>query len=94
MEKASSLNGDGSAKRSALDRLKLRFHDRDLESAFRADYFRHNLGNFRFALLGGVILWVVWGLALHTNILALADKRFDLIMRRSEERRVGKECRL
>jgi adenylate cyclase len=64
-----------------LDRFTLRFRDRQLESAFRADYFRHNLGNLRFAFLGGAVLWVVWGLLLYGDILVLADRKFDLVMR-------------
>src|SRR5262245_41348908 len=36
-----------------LRRLRLRFDDAFLESAFRADQFRHNLGNIRFAFLAG-----------------------------------------
>jgi class 3 adenylate cyclase len=59
----------------------LRFRDPKLESAFLADYFRHNLGNFRLALLGGVVLWVVWGVSLYGHILALTEKRFDVGMR-------------
>lgn len=61
--------------------LTLQFRDRLLESAFRADYFRHNLANLRFGFLGGVVLWVVWGLILHDYLLARADKSFDLAMR-------------
>jgi class 3 adenylate cyclase len=61
--------------------LTLRFRNRRLESAFRADYFRHNLGNLRFAFLGGVFLWVLWGLLVRTHLLALADRSFDLLVR-------------
>jgi class 3 adenylate cyclase len=76
-----SASENGSQERVGLDRLTLRFRDRELEAAFRADYFRHNLGNFRLALLGGVILWVLWGLSLYGHILALTEKRFDVAMR-------------
>lgn len=65
----------------SLNRFSMRFRDPQLESAFRADYFRHNLGNLRFAFLGGAFLWVLWGLFLHDQMLALADQRLDLIMR-------------
>ena len=61
--------------------LTLRFHDPTLEAAFRADYFRHAVGNFRFALAAGVVLWAVSGPVLYPGILALADKSFDLAMR-------------
>ena len=64
-----------------LDRLLLRFRDRDLESAFRADFFRHNLVNLRFAFIGGMVLWVIWGLFLHNHILAISDQRLDRLMR-------------
>jgi class 3 adenylate cyclase len=65
----------------APDRLTLRFPDRELESAFRADFFRHNLGNLRVALLAGAVLWVVFGFVLRGYILAGADKRVDVVMR-------------
>ncbi len=64
-----------------MDRLTLRFRDPELEAAYRADSYRHNLGNIRFALLGGAVLWVIWGVVLYPHLLALADKRIDLIMR-------------
>ena len=64
-----------------LDRLRLRFRDRDLESAFRVDRFHLNLGNIRFAFLAGMALWVAWGLLLRPQMLALADQRLDLVMR-------------
>jgi class 3 adenylate cyclase len=65
----------------SLDPLTLRFRDPGLESAFRADYFRHNLANLRFAFLGGVFLWVLWGLLLRPHLLVLADRSFDLVTR-------------
>jgi len=64
-----------------LGRLRLRFRDPALESAFRADRFRHNLGNIRFAFLVGIALWVVWGLVLRPYMLVLSDQRLDLLMR-------------
>jgi adenylate cyclase len=64
-----------------LSRLRLRFRDPGLESAYRADRFRHNLGNIRFAFLAGVGLWVTWGLLLRPHMLALSDQRLDLLMR-------------
>jgi adenylate cyclase len=64
-----------------LDKLRLRFRDPALESAFEADRFRLNLGNIRFAFLAGVALWVSWGLLLRPYILALSDLRLDATMR-------------
>ncbi|HEX9124216.1 MAG TPA: adenylate/guanylate cyclase domain-containing protein [Actinomycetota bacterium] len=65
----------------SLDRLRLRFRDPALESAFRADRFRLNLGNIRFAFLAGMALWIAWGLLLRAHILALSDLRLDVVMR-------------
>ena len=62
-------------------RLRLRFGDPVLESAYRADRFRHNLGNIRFAFLAGITLWVAWGLLLRPYMLALSDQRLDVVMR-------------
>jgi class 3 adenylate cyclase len=64
-----------------LGRLRLRFCDPALESAFQADRFRLNLGNIRFAFLAGMGLWVAWGVLLRPHILALSDQRLDLVMR-------------
>jgi class 3 adenylate cyclase len=72
---------DRSSGRLSLDRLRLRFRDPGLESAFRDDRFRHNVGNIRFALLAGIALWISWGLLLRPHILALSDQRLDIIMR-------------
>jgi class 3 adenylate cyclase len=67
--------------RLRLQRLRLRFSDPDLESAFQADRFRHNLGNNRFAFIAGAALWVVWGLLLRPHILVLHELRLDTVMR-------------
>jgi class 3 adenylate cyclase len=64
-----------------LDRLRLRFRDPGLESAYRADRFRHDLGNIRFGFLAGIAIWVAWGLLLRPHMLALSDQRLDLLMR-------------
>ncbi|HEU4354695.1 MAG TPA: adenylate/guanylate cyclase domain-containing protein [Actinomycetota bacterium] len=64
-----------------LRRLRLRFRDPSLESAFRADHFRHNLGNIRFAFLAGIALWVSWGMLLRPHMLALSDQRIDAAIR-------------
>ncbi len=68
-------------RRFGLDRLRLRFSDPALESAFRAERFRHNLGNVRFAFLAGIALWISWGLLLRPYILAISELRLDRIMR-------------
>ncbi len=73
--------GERSGWRLRLERLRLRFRDPALESAFRADRFRHNLGNIRFAFLAGIALWVAWGLLLRPYMLALSDQRLDMVMR-------------
>jgi class 3 adenylate cyclase len=67
--------------RLRLQRLRLRFRDPGLESQYRADRFRHNLGNIRFAFLAGIALWVTWGLLLRPHMLALSDQRLDMVMR-------------
>jgi class 3 adenylate cyclase len=67
--------------RVGLGRLRLRFRDPILESAFRADQFRLHLGNIRFAFLAGIALWVSWGLLLRPYIEVLSEQRLDLIMR-------------
>ncbi len=67
--------------RLRLERLRLRFPDPALESRYRADRFRHDLGNIRFAFLAGIALWVAWGLLLRPYMLALSDQRLDLLMR-------------
>ncbi len=64
-----------------LSPITLRFRDPGLEAAFRRHFFRDNLGNIRFAFLGGAVLFVLWGLVLYPHLLALADKRVDLILR-------------
>jgi class 3 adenylate cyclase len=61
------------------DRLRLRFRDPDLESAFEADRF--NMGNIRFTFLAVMGLWLAWGPLLRPYIGALSDQRLDVIMR-------------
>jgi class 3 adenylate cyclase len=83
MERLENVASDAEARPepASLDRLRLRFRDRDLESSFRADYFRHNIGNLRFAFIGGALLWIIWGLFLDSHILSLADQHLDRLMR-------------
>ena len=76
-----SAVGESSRRRIGVDRLRLRFHDPALESAFRANQFRHQLGNVRFAFLAGIALWISWGLLLRPYILALSELRLDRVMR-------------
>ena len=61
--------------------VTLRFLDPDLEKAFRADYFRHAVSNFRWGLAAGVFLWAFSVPVLHPNILAIGDRSLDLVMR-------------
>jgi len=83
MEQIDTTTADPEPSRGrlGLDRLRLRFRDPALESAFRDDQFRHHLGNVRFAFLAGIALWVSWGLLLRPYILALSELRLDRIMR-------------
>jgi len=77
----STAEGERSRLRQRLDRLRLLFRDPYLESAFRADQFRLNLGNIRFAFLAGIALWITWGLLLRPHMLALSDRSLDALMR-------------
>ena len=77
----STPGGERSGWRLRLARLRLRFRDPALESAYRVDRFRHDLGNIRFAFLAGIALWVTWGLLLRPHMLALSDQRLDMLMR-------------
>src|SRR5947207_982487 len=81
MDSADTPTQAGKRSPLSLDRLRLRFRDPALESAYRDDRFRHNIGNIRFAFLAGIALWVSWGLLLRPHILALSDRRLDTIMR-------------
>jgi class 3 adenylate cyclase len=81
IQRQASTSTNPSRVRELVRRLRLRFPDPYLESAFRADQFRHNLGNIRFAFLAGIGLWVAWGLLLNPRMLALSDQRFDTVMR-------------
>jgi class 3 adenylate cyclase len=69
------------ARPRSLERLRLRFRDPELESAYRADRFQHDLTNIRFAFLAGIGLWVFWGILLRPHMLALSDQRLDAAMR-------------
>ncbi len=61
--------------------FRLRFPDRRLESDFRDEQFRHNLGNIRFAFLAGIALWIAWGLLLRPQIQVLSEQRLDALVR-------------
>ena len=76
-----STSADERSVRDRLARLRLRFRDPALESAFRADQFQLNLGNIRFAFLVGIGLWIGWGLLLRPHILSLSDQRVDAVIR-------------
>jgi len=64
-----------------LKRLRLRFPDPTLESAFREDRFHLNLINIRFAFLAGIGLWIAWGVLLRPYILVTHDRDLDLTIR-------------
>ena len=72
---------DDRSVRQRLARLRLRFRDPALESAFREDRFQLNLGNVRFAFLAGIGLWIGWGILLRPYMLALQDQRLDMVIR-------------
>jgi class 3 adenylate cyclase len=78
---ATSPPADERSFRGRLARLRLRFGDPALESAFRSDSFHLNLGNIRFAFLAGIALWIGWGILLRRYILALSDQRLDMTIR-------------
>jgi class 3 adenylate cyclase len=78
---ASTHQEERSGWRLRLEQLRLRFRDPGLESAYRSDRFRHDLGNIRFGFLAGIAIWVAWGLLLRPYMLALSDQRLDLLMR-------------
>jgi len=77
----SSTTADDPSVGRRLERLRLRFGDPALESAFRADQFQLNIGNIRFAFVAGIALWIAWGLLLRPHILALQDQRVDAVIR-------------
>jgi class 3 adenylate cyclase len=72
---------DDRSVRRRLARLRLRFPDPALESAFRADRIHFNLGSIRFAFMAGIALWVAWGFLLRPHMLALSDQRLDMVIR-------------
>jgi class 3 adenylate cyclase len=77
----STTGRERSGWRLRLRQLRLRFRDPGLEKAYRADRFRHDLGNIRFGFLAGIAIWVAWGLLLRPYMLALSDQRLDVFMR-------------
>ena len=79
--RADGSEGQSTLAPVRLRPLTLRFHDPDVEAAFRSDYFRHAVSNFRFGLVAGIILWAVSAVVLYPRILAVADKSLDLQMR-------------
>jgi hypothetical protein len=78
---ADSTSADDRSAKTRLAKMRLRFNDPALESAFRVDQFQLNLGNIRFAFLAGIALWIGWGLLLRPHILALSDQRLDIAIR-------------
>jgi adenylate cyclase len=78
---STATSDDERSLRRRLAKLRLRFADPALESAYRADRLHLNIGNIRFAFLAGIALWVGWGILLRPQMLALADLRLDLVIR-------------
>jgi class 3 adenylate cyclase len=64
-----------------LHRATLRFEDPELEESYQRDFFRHNVANLRFAFLGGIALWIVFGFVIDGYLLVQADQTIDLVMR-------------
>src|SRR5919201_1536755 len=81
MDEIERTESGRSGWRLRLQRLRLRFQEPDLESAFQTDRFRHTLGNIRFAFVAGAALWVIWGLLLRPYIRVLNELRLDTLMR-------------
>ena len=63
--------------RQRLAALRLRFRDPALEAAFREDRFHLNIGNVRFAYIGGIALWIGWGVILRPYMLSILDRQRD-----------------
>jgi class 3 adenylate cyclase len=63
----------------AIDRITLRFRDRDLEGSYQAAFARQNLPNLRVGHLLGSILWVIWGVLIAGHLGEQA--RFDFLIR-------------
>jgi class 3 adenylate cyclase len=78
---ATSTPAGERSPRGRLARLRLKFRDPALESAFRSDRYRLNVGNIRFAFLAGIALWIGWGILLRPYILVLHEQWLDLVMR-------------
>jgi len=65
--------------RWGIDRVTLRFRDRDVERSFQSVFARQNLPNLRVGHLLGAILWVVWGALIAGHIGDQAQ--FDFLVR-------------
>jgi class 3 adenylate cyclase len=70
---------DGQELVVALNRLPLRFRDRDLERRFRTRFANHNITNIRVGHMLGVAMWVTWGFMVR-NYLG-NDRNLDLLVR-------------
>jgi class 3 adenylate cyclase len=70
---SSNRNSEG------LNPLSLSFGDPALEVGFREQNFRNNLTTLRIGHILGILLWVVWGFLLRSDLGA--DSDFDLKMR-------------
>jgi class 3 adenylate cyclase len=70
---------DGQALRGDLDRVRLRFRNRDLERWFRAHFASHNITNLRIGYVLGVAMWIVWGVMVRAHLGE--DRNLDLLIR-------------
>jgi class 3 adenylate cyclase len=63
----------------AIDRITLRFRDRNVEGSFQAAFARQNLTNLRVGHLLGAVLWIIWGALVAGHLGEQA--RFDFLIR-------------
>ncbi|MEA2485091.1 MAG: hypothetical protein QOD46_202 [Actinomycetota bacterium] len=76
---ASKTVADGQELIADLNRLPLRFKDRDLELRFRRRFANHNVTNIRVGHVLGVVMWLTWGFMVR-NYLG-SDRNLDLQVR-------------
>jgi class 3 adenylate cyclase len=70
---------DGQALIGDLDRVRLRFRNRDLEHWFRSHFASHNITNLRIGYVLGLAMWIVWGAMVRGHLGD--DRGLDLLIR-------------
>jgi adenylate cyclase len=70
---------EGQAVLGDLDRLRLRFRNRDLERRYRTRFANHNITNIRVGHALGVAMWITWGFMVR-NYLGV-DRNLDVVVR-------------